>query len=407
MIEKMRKYSFFIFEPEYESFLQTLKKLGVVHIKNNTDPKQIDHFKEIEEKQSDLNHLQSRLKGIKSNYKLEKDQSAEAIPHPFLEEDELGSYDSFVGAFDRLDRDLKETQKELDRVRMQQRDLQTWGDFDPTLIDKLKESGHYLHFWTVLKTQFNEEWESLYGAQIIEEAGRSVYFVTVDPSEKAPFLEFAEEITLPKGVSLSSLSIKENELKERIQGLLDSQAYLAYHTQVLEDKGVELENLYRMDNALFQGVRLYNNKLVVLEGWVPEPKAPAMETALSASGTVFEELSFNPKEEDVPIVLKNNRFVRAFEPIVKMFSLPNYNEFDPTAFIAPFFMLFFGMCFGDAGYGLLYLILATVIKTKVSESWETHRGALPVAQPCGSRDRLLLRLLLWYRPCRSPLPPED
>ena len=370
MIEKMRKYSFFIYEPEYESFLQTLKKLGVVHIKNNTDPKQIDHFKEIEAEQADLSRLLSRLSAIKSNYPLDKEQTPEQIPHPSFEVSEIGSYDGFMAAFGRIDSEIKEKRKELDRLHAQQRDLETWGDFDPTLIEKLRSSGHHLHFWTVLKTQYNEEWETLYDAQIIEEAGRSIYFVTVDPTDKAPSLEYAEEITLPKGVSLSSLKIREEELKRQIRSLQDSQAYLAFHTQALEERQIQLDDRYRSDNALLQGIRLYDNKLVVLEGWVPEPKAAPMEASLTEAKVFYEEMSFNPKEEDVPVILKNNRFVRAFEPIVKMFSLPNYNEFDPTAFIAPFFMLFFGMCFGDAGYGLLYLILATVIKAKVSDSWK-------------------------------------
>ena len=60
--------------------------------------------------------------------------------------------------------------------------------------------------------------------------------------------------------------------------------------------------------------------------------------------------------EKVPIKLRNNRFTRVYEPITRMFSLPNYAEFDPTPFFAPFFMLFFGLCFGDGGYGLLVVI---------------------------------------------------
>jgi V/A-type H+-transporting ATPase subunit I len=49
-----------------------------------------------------------------------------------------------------------------------------------------------------------------------------------------------------------------------------------------------------------------------------------------------------------------------------MFSLPNYSEIDPTPLFAPFFMLFFGLCFADAGYGLLLLIGATIMKGRVN-----------------------------------------
>ena len=62
----------------------------------------------------------------------------------------------------------------------------------------------------------------------------------------------------------------------------------------------------------------------------------------------------------MPIQLKNNAFARCFEFITGLFSLPNYQEIDQTYLIAPFFMLFFGMCFGDAGYGLLLFAVCTL-----------------------------------------------
>jgi V/A-type H+-transporting ATPase subunit I len=77
----------------------------------------------------------------------------------------------------------------------------------------------------------------------------------------------------------------------------------------------------------------------------------------------FQELKIED-EDKVPIQLKNNSYVRLFEPITKMFGLPNYRELDPTPLLAPFFMLFFGLCFADAGYGLLVLLAATFMKVK-------------------------------------------
>ena len=71
-----------------------------------------------------------------------------------------------------------------------------------------------------------------------------------------------------------------------------------------------------------------------------------------------------------PIKLKNNKFSRLYEPITRMFSLPNYAEFDPTPLFAPFFMLFFGLCFGDGGYGLLVLLACTFFKRKVNPDFK-------------------------------------
>ncbi|MGY3748604.1 V-type ATP synthase subunit I [Vagococcus acidifermentans] len=67
--------------------------------------------------------------------------------------------------------------------------------------------------------------------------------------------------------------------------------------------------------------------------------------------------------EDVPIKLKNNRLVQAFEGITNMYSLPKYNEVDPTPLFTPFYAIFFGMMLGDVGYGLLMgLVTFLVLK---------------------------------------------
>ena len=42
--------------------------------------------------------------------------------------------------------------------------------------------------------------------------------------------------------------------------------------------------------------------------------------------------------------------------------LPKYNELDLTPFFAPFFMVFFGLCLGDSGYGLFLFLGATAYR---------------------------------------------
>lgn len=66
----------------------------------------------------------------------------------------------------------------------------------------------------------------------------------------------------------------------------------------------------------------------------------------------------------MPILLSNNKFARLFEPLTHLYMLPQYNELDLTLFFAPFFMLFFGLCLGDMGYGLL-MIVALPVFTKL------------------------------------------
>ncbi len=63
------------------------------------------------------------------------------------------------------------------------------------------------------------------------------------------------------------------------------------------------------------------------------------------------------KEEKAPVVLKNSNAVRPFEYVTEIFGLPRGDEIDPTPYLAFFFILFFGICITDAGYGIILALL--------------------------------------------------
>jgi V/A-type H+-transporting ATPase subunit I len=81
---------------------------------------------------------------------------------------------------------------------------------------------------------------------------------------------------------------------------------------------------------------------------------------------IFYEMDDPKAEDNVPIQIKNDSYSKLFEPILRMYSLPNYHDIDPTPFFAPFFMLFFGLCMCDAGYGVLILLASLFLRKKLS-----------------------------------------
>ena len=109
------------------------------------------------------------------------------------------------------------------------------------------------------------------------------------------------------------------------------------------------------------------DRLMVLEGWIPEDREAEVEAFL-ATQDVYYEIRAARKDEDAPIKLKNNAFVRMYEVLTKMYGMPDYGEFDPTPMIAPFFTLFFAFCLGDSGYGLILIALGLLLKRKLSKS---------------------------------------
>ncbi len=91
---------------------------------------------------------------------------------------------------------------------------------------------------------------------------------------------------------------------------------------------------------------------VILSGWVPERKTGAIESILS-NYDCFYEFSDPEEGDDVPVQLSNKSIFTPFESIIDMYVLPKYGSFDPTAIMAVFYFIIFGMMLADVVYGLI------------------------------------------------------
>ncbi len=95
-----------------------------------------------------------------------------------------------------------------------------------------------------------------------------------------------------------------------------------------------------------------------LYGWVPESEVAKLEAELDRAGGIIHQTDDPSMISDVtpPTKLKNKRFFRPFQPFIEMYGRPNYNEFDPTPFMAVVYTLLYGVMFGDLGQGVLLAI---------------------------------------------------
>lgn len=104
----------------------------------------------------------------------------------------------------------------------------------------------------------------------------------------------------------------------------------------------------------------------VVNGWIAEAErddlAAAVEPVSPDVDLTFEE----PNPDDrVPVRLVNPPLIRPFEVLTDLYGRPRYGHLDPTPLLAGFFFLFFGMCIGDVGYGLMLGVAAWLIKTRL------------------------------------------
>lgn len=148
------------------------------------------------------------------------------------------------------------------------------------------------------------------------------------------------------------------EQRDRIESLTartkELAVYCAEMERVYDRTASELETVCQKEKLGS------TEKTVLLTGWVPEKRAERVEKVLSAYVCAYD---FSDPEEtdDVPVQLQNNRFATPFEAMVGLYSYPKYGTFDPTFWSAVFFSIFFGLMNADVGYGLVLTIGCLVL----------------------------------------------
>ncbi|MDL2209153.1 ATPase, partial [Parabacteroides sp. OttesenSCG-928-O15] len=354
MIIPMKKYAFMVYHKEYKQFLSTLRDLGVVHIK---ETKSINDFE-------DLQHMISERKRVTTLLKLFKKQQGEQQPLSPARTLDKEEGMALVQSIEDLQEERSKLSARKQAVLKDLDYMDIWGDFDMKQIKQLKKEGYELNFFTCPTSKYEPVWGKEYNAFLVNNFQSVTYFVTVTKTGTEIDID-AERPKMPE-LGLSQLREKVKELNDSVRACderLQALAVEEYNTLLELDK--QLQNEFNLANAVVQTDRQAGDKLMFLEGWVTADKASDMEEALDKEAFFYQELEIQ-EDDKIPIKLKNNSYSKLFEPITEMYSLPNYKEFDPTPFVAPFFMLFFGLCFGDGGYGLLILLICTILKRKAN-----------------------------------------
>ncbi len=162
-------------------------------------------------------------------------------------------------------------------------------------------------------------------------------------------------------------------------------------------------------------------QVVLLEGWVKSKDFGRLEKVVAK----FESSSISEMEltegEEVPIEIENNRAIKPFETITRLHGMPTLGDVDPTAFLAPFFALFFGLCLTDAGYGIVLAValwwlmkkfqgdkkalwmfficsICTIVAGALTGGWFGDAFQTLIPQLSGFREKLML-----FDPMKDPM----
>lgn len=328
MITQMKKYTFLVFHREYEAFLEQLREVGVVHVTEKAAGVAEDA------------HLQELLAKADNARKL----IAQGAPDQLLQE--KAALESRIAA----------TQKEVNKMAI-------WGDFSAERIAQLKEAGYTLRYFTCPKKLFQEEW-----GIVVAEQGATVYFVEVTSSgDEAKGERIEAGICQEQYLNEKSAADLQKDV-EGLNGLLVAQnarieLWAKENIPALENELNELQQQIGWKRVTLNTASEADGSLKVLEGFCPIDQVAALDAMLQKQ-EVYYQAEDPTAEDNTPIKLRNNKFTQLFESLTGMYGWPNYGEFDPTPILAPFFLLFFAMCMGDCGYGILLIIIGLLIAKK-------------------------------------------
>lgn len=349
MIVPMKKLSLLLYHREKSVFLDELRDLGVIHIEENPveiSPELQQCLERIKAADTVLKALNKIAKSKKETAAQEKSGDTEAV---------IQQYNDYESALDQIDQKTGALKKDISL-------LTPWGDFEWESIERLKNAGVTVRFFELSEKKFKQLNKDDLRYAVISILSGTVYFIVLE-YENAVTID-AEEVMVPKQ-SRSSAQQQMQQLFKEKENIQKSMQEMVKYQDLLSAYIQEHTSKRNYEMAQLSMVDMVDGKVLSLTGWLPvhsEKKVSAFLTQFPA----WFAITAPTKQDTVPILLNNNRFSKLFEPITRLFQLPDYFELDPTPFIAPFFAVFFGFCLGDAGYGVVIFLIATILQFKVS-----------------------------------------
>ncbi|MCK9443969.1 MAG: V-type ATP synthase subunit I [Tissierellaceae bacterium] len=394
-IVKMSNFSLFAFDSERDKLLHQLQKFGYVHFTSLDDNEELIEEgleavaipKSIGEVDEEISKVKYAIDLLTKYYKKETGIKAMIKGMDNFNFDQLEDKASNIDYLP-VYHELRELSAELDHINSQMKDLGSqkdelrhWKGLEYP-IDELKGFQKTKIFMGTSPKKMKEKFDkdllnlNLTHVENISEDKDNIYLFAMTASEEA---EELNEILRNCGFSNIVLS-GEKTPKEEIEFIDERLKELDHSSQEVKSSIDKLsENLpdfqlvyeYLMNKKLRLMVSedfLTTEKVNVINGYIPSDLREEFEKAVKESLKDAYYLNIEDAKDDdpaVPVLLKNSRFAETFESLTTMYALPRYNEIDPTPLLAPFYLAFFGMMVGDAGYGILMLI-GTLLVLKVA-----------------------------------------
>lgn len=194
---------------------------------------------------------------------------------------------------------------------------------------------------------------------------------------------FAQINSVSKYTPEEEIKIIEKKIKNNLKEITDCERkikdcngnqekieFLIDFLTMRKDKYIAINDLEMTQNT------------VVINGYVPKKYVSGLISEFEKKYTVAISVTDPDEDDDVPVMLENGGFSEPVEGITEMYALPGKRDVDPSAVMAFFYYVFFGIMLSDAGYGLLMVIGTTLVLKRFSVEGSLRRS-MKMFQYCG------------------------
>lgn len=362
MIVPMSKVSLIVLGNKKRDTLKVLQKLGLVHV---------EIFEGYGERLVELKEQITLLEN--SIFAIGKNKEVEQVN---ISTEEALSIAKQVKSFEE-----EKTQCQSKKIILvsELERLKKWGEIDTNSINELKAKGVEVCFYETSKKEYDLISKNVTTIRL-NATKSTIRFALI----KSDLDEIPQNVS---SISVNSLVLPQSSTTEMWENLLElnkrideinvkiayNACYLKSIKQAIKNKEKEVEfETYAtgMTEEKLSSEKTQNVSIAYFKGYIENENLDKLkQVAIENSwGLLAEE----PTEEDnVPTKLKNNKFVSLIYPLTDFLgTVPGYFEHDISGWFLTFILIFFGIIFGDGGYGLLIcfitaiLIIKSLIKNK-------------------------------------------
>lgn len=356
MIVQMKKVSIVVLEKERKQALKKLKDVGVVHLETlEGSGEKLSSYKEACANAYNAVSILSEVKVSKKEAKTLRKNGASS-----MDKDAVVQKCKDIIALSEQKKQIFESiannKAELDR-------LSVWGTVNPSDFEYLRQKDICLKMYEIPEDKYSAIDGNLQTI-CVNTSKKQVRFLLIskEGQEKEKLPPEAFEVPLPL---LSTDEIKKEiedgsrKIEEIDASLKDALVYSQRISAFIKDieKDIQFENVY---SGMGREDTSSGYDLAWISGFVPEDCVETLKSC--ASENSWAMTCSEPNEDDeVPTKLKNNKFVSLIYPLTDFLgTVPGYHEYDISGWFLLFFTIFFGMIFGDGGYGALVTAVALI-----------------------------------------------